>query len=382
MWAVCALSHGLLCHRDLEHVRILRERVLSDIEQYESDTTTAKIEMGGPGWWHNWQGGRPPPTKEFLFDDFCYNEFVIAAVTGTIRANGSMPPTWDGSLSGGYSLINMSFRGDMVQELHTDAGSAPIDPAATPADLLGAPHRINHWSVNFPLVEQNIETGATEYWAGSHLDPGLKRGRADPAGRFATVGMCTEYEALHGPPRRTFVDCGDAIIRNGLVWHRGVGNHSNTHRPMISIGYGADTDSSDRHGFGGDGTRIGSGFSAPKDTAEFWSKHPKMSYTPALVDTVDYQLEQRYHGPTWVPELGRWLPGHLSRGRGPFGTMLDPVITLAGCTYEREEIEATLAGNGGIDPTCNIRVMPKLIRNEEVARQIKAWLQDGTIARM
>jgi|EP01047_Picozoa_sp_COSAG01_P030725 hypothetical protein len=62
--------------------------------------------------------------------------------------------------------------------------------------------------------------------------------------------------------------------------------------------------------------------------------------------------------------------------------MLEPVTTLAGCTYERSVIEATLAGNGGIDPTCNIRVMPKLLPNHEVARQVQAWLANGMIARM
>jgi hypothetical protein len=45
------------------------------------------------------------------------------------------------------------------------------------------------------------------------------------------------------------------------------------------------------------------------------------------------------------------------------------VTTLAGVTYERTEIEATLSGNGYIDPTCNIRVMSKLIPNKEVKRQ-------------
>jgi hypothetical protein len=52
------------------------------------------------------------------------------------------------------------------------------------------------------------------------------------------------------------------------------------------------------------------------------------------------------------------------------------VTTLAGVTYERTEIEATLSGNGYIDPTCNIRVMSKLIPNKEVKRQGEQWLAD------
>jgi hypothetical protein len=209
-----------------------------------------------------------------------------------------------------------------------------------------------------PLVAQTAESGATEYWPGSHLDLGLKQGKADPNGRFATAEMRTEFEAKHGPSKRTFCEVGDVLMRNGMVWHRGMSNHSDGHRPMLSVGYSADLDSSDRHGGHGDGTRRGQGFTAPRDTAAFWCKHPLMSFTPVLLDTVDYMLEQRYHGPTYVPELDRYLPGHLGRGKGPHGVMIDPVTTLAGCTYERTEIEATLRGNGGIDPTCNIRVMP------------------------
>jgi hypothetical protein len=45
-------------------------------------------------------------------------------------------------------------------------------------------------------------------------------------------------------------------------------------------------------------------------------------------------------------------------------------------------IEETLAGNGFIDPTCNIRVMSKLIPNKEVKRQAEQWLANRTISRM
>lgn len=98
---------------------------------------------------------------------------------------------------------------------------------------------------------------------------------------------------------------------------------------------------------------------------------------------VDYQLEQRYQGPVYVPELDTYLPGHLTNGgTGQWGLMVrvcstqaadasvcitlptsstslntwlldiraecmqkDPVCTLAGCTYERSYIEEVLRGN-------------------------------------
>jgi len=41
-----------------------------------------------------------------------------------------------------------------------------------------------------------------------------------------------------------------------------------------------------------------------------------------------------------------------------------------------------LKDNGYIDPKCNIRVMPKLIPNKEVARQIERYKLDGHISRM
>ena len=79
------------------------------IAKYETDAASEKIEQGGTGWWHNWQGGRPPPIHPYLFDDFCYNEFVIQVVSAAIK--DVMPPDWDGALSGGYGLINMAYRG-------------------------------------------------------------------------------------------------------------------------------------------------------------------------------------------------------------------------------------------------------------------------------
>ena len=111
---------------DLEHVRILRDRVLSDIEQYETDGASEKIEQGGVGWWHNWQGGRPPPLREFLFDDICYNEFVIAAVSGAARPH--MAPDWGGWMGGGYGLINMAFKGNMIQEVSPGCLSSALLP--------------------------------------------------------------------------------------------------------------------------------------------------------------------------------------------------------------------------------------------------------------
>ena len=81
----------------------------------------------------------------------------------------------------------------IVAQVHTDGGSAPIDPAATIDDLPGA--RPTGFSVNFPLIAQTAESGATEYWPGTHRDLGLKHGLADPAGRFATAQMREDYEA-------------------------------------------------------------------------------------------------------------------------------------------------------------------------------------------
>ena len=48
---------------DPEHVRILRDRVLSDIEQYETDGASEKIEQGGVGWWHSRARRRRHPRR-------------------------------------------------------------------------------------------------------------------------------------------------------------------------------------------------------------------------------------------------------------------------------------------------------------------------------
>lgn len=85
---------------NLDHVRVLKERVLADIAAYEMDTQTEKIEMGGQGWWHNWQGGRPPPFPPFLFEDICFNEYVIGITMAMNEGNDGLK-----GLTGSYGLI-------------------------------------------------------------------------------------------------------------------------------------------------------------------------------------------------------------------------------------------------------------------------------------
>jgi hypothetical protein len=89
----------------------------------------------------------------------------------------------------------MAYKGDMVQEVHTDGG-CETDKTATVAP--GA--EITGFSVNFPLCDQTVQSGATQYWPGSHRDLGLIHGDADPNGRYPTATMLAEYEVSAAPP--------------------------------------------------------------------------------------------------------------------------------------------------------------------------------------
>ena len=116
-------------------------------------------------------------------------------------------------------------------------------------------------------------------------------------------------QAKNGPPKRTFVEAGDAIMRNAMVWHRGVANYSDEHRPMISVGYGAryvralwlpaclsacqlldivtrSSSSSSLHVRRFEDDSRPGGFTAPESTADWWTKHPVMKFYPVLLPEV------------------------------------------------------------------------------------------------
>ena len=50
---------------------------------------------------------------------------------------------------------------------------------------------------SFPLCDQTVASGATEYWPGSHRDLGLIHGDADPNGRYPTAKMIEDFEVSY-----------------------------------------------------------------------------------------------------------------------------------------------------------------------------------------
>ena len=212
-----------------EHCAVLLERILSDYAELEACGEGEKLEQQPPGlFWQNWQGGRPPPCHPFLFDDVAFNEFVLSVTKRTLG------PLGDGGLVGSYGLLNTAFADSLVP-YHGD--QAPhVDANCTYQPELAEVPPSESYSINLPLLDQSDETGATVYWPGTHKDLGLWRGlgRGGSAGReglpelrlgnglglgrFPSAAMVREWEAVHGPPKRTYVQVGDAIIRNPRVW--------------------------------------------------------------------------------------------------------------------------------------------------------------------
>jgi hypothetical protein len=303
-----------------ESCEALNERILRDYDELERCPPEAKLEQQPEGGFHNnWQGGRPPPCHPYLFTDVAFNEFVLSV---TQRILGPLGDDGAGRLVGQWGLINTAFaerkvapecRGD--QAVHIDA-NATFQP-----HLTQAPPHPPSFSVNLPLLDQTDQTGATEYWPGTHNDLGLfhghgrggklSRGCPDAPelptqGRFPSEAMIAEWEAAAhgGPPKRTYVKRGDAIIRDPRVWHRGTANRGQTHRAMVSCGHSpwrrppADDDEEEEDEGAGAaavewpwrpewqrrlfGSQLGS-FTAPADTAEFWSQHPLLHYNPLFI---------------------------------------------------------------------------------------------------
>lgn len=395
---------------DRRHCAALLERILSDYRELEVCDQEWKLEQQPPGqFWQNWQGGRPPPCHPFLFPDVAFNEFVLSV---TQRILG---PLGDGGLVGSYGLMNTSFADRLVpyhgdQAPHVDA-NCPYEPHRT------AVPPPESFSINLPLLNQTDETGATVYWPGTHKDLGLWHGlgrggvagRPEGApelrtqGRFPSEAMLRDWEACRGEPKRTYVEVGDAIIRNPRVWHRGTANRSHTHRPMVSVGQsvwrqpraaapefevavekvGAVRPEWQRQLFG---RELGS-FTAPLDTETFWRQHPTLRYNPLFVPgEVDYKCEQRYYGPAFTTEgRGGVVPGYfMCPASGAL--MRDPVTTRSGATCERRAVIEILRATGGVDPfnfPAAADVGEDALRpNKKVAADIKAWRATGSVARL
>ena len=81
--------------------------------------------------------------------------------------------------------------------------------------------------VDIPLVDFSEENGATKIWPGSHLVMDL------PPSDVRNLGE----RSKHLPALQTVMPIGSLILRDMRLWHVGMPNKTDIHRPMLDIGY-------------------------------------------------------------------------------------------------------------------------------------------------
>ncbi|MBX3012335.1 MAG: phytanoyl-CoA dioxygenase family protein [Caldilineaceae bacterium] len=232
----------------LEPIEQLGAKMLADLADYE-----ALYEID-----NNFQGVRPPPFQPFLFADIIFNEPAITLSRAILGEGATL-------ISYG---ANTAFVGAQTQQVHADAVSPEPGPMG-PCNLL---------VINVPLVDMTEENGATIYWPGTHHDVRLHSGN-----RFPTEEMIAEWEAKR-PAERVVAQRGDLVLRDMRVWHGGMPNRTQTHRPMLALVH--------RNEKPAQGT-----FEAEAGSEAFWASHPRLQANPAfLAKPIDY-LRQGHSRP-------------------------------------------------------------------------------------
>lgn len=109
----------------------------------------------------------------------------------------------------------ISHPGSQPQYTHRDSGflfgGLPVELDLPPPSL----------TITVPLVDVPLESGPTEYWAGSHRD-------IDPGALEAVRAVA---------PRRTALRAGTVLFYDGRLIHRGGPNHSESIRPIVYVAY-------------------------------------------------------------------------------------------------------------------------------------------------
>jgi len=193
---------------DPSHLIAIRGRMLEDVDKI---LTRSDVPF-------NFNSGNlqqdPPPFPPFLFRDVLLNDLVIE-VTHSILGDG----LYNAFYSGNTALA----RSESRQPVHADMGHLwPNMDRATPAYA---------FVVNFPLVDMDASNGSTEMWPGSHLDTSC----AFQNGDIKIAESKLQAWRANRPPIQPSVKLGSAVIRDIRMWHAGMPNPSDGHRPMIAM---------------------------------------------------------------------------------------------------------------------------------------------------
>ncbi len=191
----------------LDHLAILRERMLGDLETI----------LARPDAPFNFNTGNvqqdPPPFPPYLFKDILLNDMAIAVTKGVLGAG----------VKNSFYSGNTALPGGTRQPVHPDVAQLwPDLPQATPAFGL---------VVNIPLVDVSVENGSTEIWPGTHLDTRYSISQ----GSLRIPEDVLNARRAIVPPIQPTIPVGSIVIRDIRLWHAGTPNHTQMPRPMIAM---------------------------------------------------------------------------------------------------------------------------------------------------
>lgn len=193
---------------DLEHIRILREKMMEDVALFTGRKDAP----------FNFNRGNvqqdPPPFPPYLFKDVLLNELVIQ-VTKTVLGAGVKSNFYSG---------NTAIKSDLRQPVHVDVGQlwSGMEVASPTFGIV----------VNVPVVDVSAENGSTELWLRTHLNPSVSI--HDPKINIPEETLESARQAGYQPIQAD-VKAGSAVLRDIRLWHAGVPNHTDTPRPMIAM---------------------------------------------------------------------------------------------------------------------------------------------------
>lgn len=192
---------------DLDHLALIREKVLADIE----------LLLNRPDKPFNWNPGNlqqdPPPFPPYLFRDVLVNDSVIAVTKGLLGPG----------LKSAFYSGNTALPSPHRQPVHADSGQLwPNLKIAHPPYAL---------VINVPLVEMRPENGVTEMWPGTHADTSVILQTGDIKVSPEALEAQREIE----PPVQPIVKLGSVVIRDIRMWHAGMPNYTENPRPMMAM---------------------------------------------------------------------------------------------------------------------------------------------------
>lgn len=193
---------------DIEHLDILRDRMLEDVQAFLTREDAP----------YNFNTGNlqqdPPPFPPYLFRDVLRNDMAVA-VTRAILGKGVKNTFYSG---------NTALHSTQRQPVHADSGQLwqGMEPGtASPAYAL---------VVNVPVVDVSPTNGSTELWPGTHRDTAVS-----VHDDIKILPVALEAWRAKSPPFQPTMKRGGILIRDIRLWHAGMPNRTQQPRPMIAM---------------------------------------------------------------------------------------------------------------------------------------------------